>query len=174
MQKAFLAAAICQCCVALSVQAMRLNMTRIGEGAITPNVGVYSYSLGKKVTITATPADGWVVDHWEGDITGTGPSKTLYTCSGFCVGAGASCAGGKGANAAAGSGVSTCGAGAAAGSGAGFRASTRGTPVGGATNLHVASAIAASTTLLMSFARMLMILLRYLIRSSFAAQSDRR
>ena len=78
MEKAFLAAAICQCCVALSVQAMRLNMTRIGEGAITPNVGVYSYSWGKKVTITATPADGWVVDHWEGDITGTGPSKTLY------------------------------------------------------------------------------------------------
>jgi len=53
-------------------------------------------------------------------------------------------------------------------------ASMCGTPVGGDTNLHVASAIAASTTLLISFVRMLIILLRYLIRSSFAAQSDRR
>src|SRR5436305_6752501 len=62
MKRAFLAAAICQCCVALSVHAVRLNMTRIGEGAITPDVGVYSYSWAKKVTITATPDDGWVVD----------------------------------------------------------------------------------------------------------------
>ncbi len=84
------------------------------------------------------------------------------------------CAGVKGASAAAGSGVSNHGAGAAGGSVAGFRTSTRGTSVGGDTNFHVASAIAVSTALLMSFDRMLMILLRYLIRSSFGAQSDRR
>jgi PhoPQ-activated pathogenicity-related protein len=78
MQKAFLAGTICQCCLALSTHAVRLNVTRIGEGAISPNVGVSSYSWGKKITITATPAAGWAVDHWEGDLTGTGSSKDLY------------------------------------------------------------------------------------------------
>lgn len=77
MKRAFLVAAICQCCFALSSQAARLNITRIGEGTIDPDVGVYSYSWGDNVTITATPAPGWMVDHWEGDITGTGSSKTL-------------------------------------------------------------------------------------------------
>jgi len=78
MKRAVLAAAILQFCLAISANAARLNLTRIGEGTINPDVGVYSYSWGKQVTITATPAPGWVVDHWEGDITGTGPSKTFY------------------------------------------------------------------------------------------------
>src|SRR5262245_9283547 len=77
MKNVFLAAAIVQCCLAISTQAARLNITRIGEGTITPDVGVYSYSRGRQVTITATPAPGWVVDHWEGDITGTGSFKTF-------------------------------------------------------------------------------------------------
>ena len=79
MKKAFLIAAICQCCLAISAHAARLNITRIGEGTINPNVGVYSYSWGKQVTVTATPAPGWVLDHWEGDLTGTGSSKTFYS-----------------------------------------------------------------------------------------------
>ncbi len=78
MKKAFLAAVICQCCVTLSAPAARLNITRLGEGNIDPNLGVYSYPWGKQVTLTATPADGWVVDHWEGDVSGTGSTKTLY------------------------------------------------------------------------------------------------
>ncbi len=81
MRKTILAAAIGQCCFALATQAVHLNITRIGEGTVNPNVGVYSYFWGQKITITATPADGWVVDHWEGDITGTGSSKTLYLFS---------------------------------------------------------------------------------------------
>src|SRR5439155_16864146 len=69
---------MCQWWLGLDVQAARLNLTRIGEGIVSPDVGVYSYSFGRRVTITATPAAGWVVDHWEGDLTGTGSSKTLY------------------------------------------------------------------------------------------------
>src|SRR5438128_842280 len=77
MKNALLAAALCQCCLALSAHAVRLNITRIGEGTVLPSVGVYSYPRGQQVTITATPAAGWAVDHWEGDLTGTGSSKTL-------------------------------------------------------------------------------------------------
>lgn len=69
--------AIFLCCLALSAHGALLSTTRIGEGTINPNVGVHSYSSMQQVTITATPASGWVLDHWEGDLTGTGSSKTL-------------------------------------------------------------------------------------------------
>ena len=77
MKKALLAAAVCHGCVVLSVQAAYLSLTRIGEGTIQPAVGVHSYSSGRTVTVTATPAAGWVVDHWEGSLTGTGLTKTV-------------------------------------------------------------------------------------------------
>src|SRR5204862_96949 len=70
------AAAMCPCGMWLTAQAAYLNLTRIGEGTIHPDVGVYSYARGTRVTLTATPLEGWVVDHWEGDITGTGTTKT--------------------------------------------------------------------------------------------------
>src|SRR5688572_52083 len=69
--------AIFLCCLALSAHGALLSTTRIGEGTINPNVGVHSYSSMQQVTITATPASGWVLDHWEGDLTGTGSSKIL-------------------------------------------------------------------------------------------------
>lgn len=72
-----LALAICHCCLASSSNAARLSITRIGEGTTNPDVGVHAYSAGQTVTITATAAAGWVVDHWEGDITGKGSSETL-------------------------------------------------------------------------------------------------
>jgi len=74
---AFLLVVISQGWFTLSIRAARLNITRIGEGTIHPDVGVHSYSWGSQVTITATPSAGWLVDHWEGDITGTGSSKTV-------------------------------------------------------------------------------------------------
>jgi PhoPQ-activated pathogenicity-related protein len=77
MQKVFLAAAICHCSLAVATPSVHLDITRIGEGTIDPDVGVYSYNSSQTVTITASPAEGWVVDHWEGDLTGTGASKML-------------------------------------------------------------------------------------------------
>jgi PhoPQ-activated pathogenicity-related protein len=76
MRKGLLVATVWQCC-ALASHAALLSTTYIGEGGISPNVGVHSYSSGQEVTITARPFAGWVVDHWEGDLTGTGSSKTL-------------------------------------------------------------------------------------------------
>jgi len=76
MRKGILVAALWLCWMSRA-QAALLSTTRIGEGTINPSVGVHSYSSGQQVAITATPAAGWVVDHWEGDLTGTGSSKTL-------------------------------------------------------------------------------------------------
>ena len=77
MKRNSLAVAAALCLLSVPVNAARLSLSRIGEGVINPGVGVHSYSLGRQVTITATPAPGWVVDHWEGDITGTGSAKTV-------------------------------------------------------------------------------------------------
>ncbi|HEU0010609.1 MAG TPA: PhoPQ-activated protein PqaA family protein [Verrucomicrobiae bacterium] len=74
MRKSSLAVALC--CFSLSLNAAYLNLTRIGEGAIQPDVGVHRYSQGQQVTLRATPEEGWVVDHWEGDVTGSGSTKT--------------------------------------------------------------------------------------------------
>ena len=74
--KTILTAALWQCCFTLSARAAVLNITRLGEGMIQPDIGVHAYPSGSRVTLTATPADGWEVDHWEGDVTGTGVSQT--------------------------------------------------------------------------------------------------
>lgn len=72
-----LAAAMGPCSIWLTANAAYLNMTSIGEGTIRPDVGVHSYPRGSRVTIAATAAEGWVVDHWEGDISGTGTTRTV-------------------------------------------------------------------------------------------------
>ncbi len=81
MKRIILAVLVCHGCVAFSALAARLNLTRIGEGTLDPGVGVHSYSRGEKVTITAAPAPGWEVDHWEGDLAGTNSSRTFYLFS---------------------------------------------------------------------------------------------
>lgn len=39
-----------------------------GQGSVDPPGG--SYAPGSSLTVTATPADGWRFDRWEGDLTG--------------------------------------------------------------------------------------------------------
>jgi PhoPQ-activated pathogenicity-related protein len=70
-------AAMAFCCLPLSLPAAYLDITRIGEGSIQPGVGVHRYSQGQQITLKATPATGWAVDHWEGDVTGTGATKPI-------------------------------------------------------------------------------------------------
>src|SRR5262249_12976777 len=71
MRKLVILAGASWCCFCpFSTRAALLNLTRLGEGSIEPDVGVHSYSRGSKVTVTATPAAGWEVDHWEGDLSG--------------------------------------------------------------------------------------------------------
>lgn len=51
---------------------IRFNVTtRVlkGKGSVDPENT--DYNLGDQVTVTATPEEGWVFDHWTGHITGT-------------------------------------------------------------------------------------------------------
>jgi len=47
-----------------------LNISIIGNGTTNPSPGVYSYSCGTVVNLSATADPGWVFDHWEGNLTG--------------------------------------------------------------------------------------------------------
>jgi hypothetical protein len=40
----------------------------VGSGTTDPGTGTYNYDVSTPYILTATPADGWVFDHWE--ITG--------------------------------------------------------------------------------------------------------
>jgi Divergent InlB B-repeat domain len=42
-----------------------------GGGTIVPSAGVHSYSADSGVDVTATPASGYVFDHWSGACTGS-------------------------------------------------------------------------------------------------------
>lgn len=46
-----------------------LSVTKVGEGSFTVNPPVGPYPTGTEITITATPAAGWVFTGWTGDQT---------------------------------------------------------------------------------------------------------
>ncbi len=49
-----------------------------GEGNVTPQSG--NYNEGESVTVTATPAPGWLFDRWGGDLSGnTNPATVTMT-----------------------------------------------------------------------------------------------
>ena len=48
-----------------------------GGGTTTPAVGVHSYGEGTVVPLSATPAAGYVFDHWSGDVTGSANPTTV-------------------------------------------------------------------------------------------------
>ncbi len=45
-----------------------LTMTVVGNGVITPDVGVHSYLSGTSVDLSASPAAGWQFAGWSGDL----------------------------------------------------------------------------------------------------------
>ncbi len=69
--------------VVLPASAKNLSMTQIGEGTVSPSVGVHSYRdwFPPNVTISATPAAGWVFDRWEGDCEGLSNPATFKMSS---------------------------------------------------------------------------------------------
>ncbi|HPC17179.1 MAG TPA: carboxypeptidase regulatory-like domain-containing protein [Candidatus Hydrogenedentes bacterium] len=62
---------------AVFVQQFALTIEVSGEGTTEPPAGVHVYDVGTQVSITATPADGWLFDRWEGDATGSEPSASV-------------------------------------------------------------------------------------------------
>ncbi|AZR72908.1 hypothetical protein BBF96_05590 [Anoxybacter fermentans] len=46
-----------------------LNIDTIGEGTVTVDPEGENYKIGTKVTLTAQPADNWIFDRWDGDVT---------------------------------------------------------------------------------------------------------
>ena len=52
--------------------------TSAGEGGtVDPEPGEHAYAVGTEVTVTATPDDGWLFDHWEGDLEGSDNPATV-------------------------------------------------------------------------------------------------
>lgn len=46
-----------------------------GEGSVNPKTSSYEY--GQQVTITATATEGYIFDHWEGDLSGNTNPETI-------------------------------------------------------------------------------------------------
>jgi len=53
----------------------RLRVSREGSGNVIPLSG--AYEVGEQLTVTATPDDEYIFDHWEGDLTGNTNPTTL-------------------------------------------------------------------------------------------------
>jgi hypothetical protein len=58
-------------------QQVTLTININGQGSTGPVKGMHKYDTGSKITITASPASGWVFDSWGGDIYGSNESITI-------------------------------------------------------------------------------------------------
>ncbi|MDZ7345215.1 MAG: InlB B-repeat-containing protein, partial [candidate division KSB1 bacterium] len=57
---------------------LNINVTPTGGGTTNPPVGVHEYDLNQVVTLTATPAPGYVFQEWQGDVANpTSPTTTI-------------------------------------------------------------------------------------------------
>ncbi|NLW31169.1 MAG: hypothetical protein GXY77_06910 [Fibrobacter sp.] len=56
-------------------ETFELTTSVVGEGSVSPDSG--TYPNGENVTLTATPADGWVFDHWSQDLSGSDNPVTI-------------------------------------------------------------------------------------------------
>ena len=54
-----------------------LSVTKVGEGTVTLNPPGGTYPLNTPVSLTATPAAGWMFQGWSGDLSGTASPATL-------------------------------------------------------------------------------------------------
>ena len=53
-----------------------------GSGGTSPGVGTHVYPIGSEVSVSATPREGWELDHWEldGADAGSSPSIQVKQC----------------------------------------------------------------------------------------------
>ena len=54
-----------------------LNIALQGEGTVTRSPEKTAYNHGETVALTATPAVGWLFDHWEGDLASGAAEETI-------------------------------------------------------------------------------------------------
>jgi len=54
-----------------------VTVNKVGQGTVTLNPSKPSYTCGEKVTLTATPVNGWSFLGWSGDLSGTSPTVEL-------------------------------------------------------------------------------------------------
>lgn len=54
-----------------------VTVNKVGQGNVTLTPAKDSYTCGEKVTLTATPANGWSFLGWSGDVSGTSPTVEL-------------------------------------------------------------------------------------------------
>lgn len=54
-----------------------LNTSVIGNGSISRDVNLQKYEYGSAITLSAIPQDGWIFDHWEGDVSGENSQSTI-------------------------------------------------------------------------------------------------
>ncbi|MCP4643106.1 MAG: PhoPQ-activated pathogenicity [bacterium] len=67
--------------VVVSASATYLTVTSLGEGTVSPGVGANNLLWHSRVTLSATPAPGWVFDRWEGDMAGQPNPHTFWLTS---------------------------------------------------------------------------------------------
>ena len=58
-------------------QDLTISVSPEGGGTTDPGVGVHTYLYGDVVDVYATPASGYLFDHWSGDCSGTGSCQIL-------------------------------------------------------------------------------------------------
>jgi Leucine-rich repeat (LRR) protein len=57
------------------IQLWTLTMAVDGQGTTSPPEGSHVYLDGTPVFVSATPATGWLFDHWSGDLGGADPAE---------------------------------------------------------------------------------------------------
>jgi phosphodiesterase/alkaline phosphatase D-like protein len=60
---------------------LTMTVDPVGGGTTNPAAGIHSYDAGTIVNLTATPAAGYVFDHWTGNVANVNNATTTVTMS---------------------------------------------------------------------------------------------
>lgn len=62
--------------VQASLDTYTLSVAKTGEGTVVPSEGTHVYAADTVVSLTATPASGWLFDHWTGSVADPALAQT--------------------------------------------------------------------------------------------------